>query len=447
VDKGKEGVSFSGMFFNNVVFQIHEAYKTNPPNCVAVLPFETALEDTDKTISVDQTEMVRRAFYAHLAPQGKRDIELPRVNFVLSKMSQVEQANLMMVGEQLNCGTVVQGKITEYGKTFYGLYSNVAVGANLKLVRAADGVILWEGSHVAQSHGGSVPLSPIGLAMSIYHASNNVREEQILRIIDDLARRLVSTIPDNQVAVQDEQLTEIKAPSKEIKYKLGSVEEFMASLNEKPAKEQKIALLEAINEERFGADNLTVFYEKLIVVSPDDPGSYSAFAQYKVTQGDYRAALQNAEKSLALDNMGHINYFLKGRILIKLGDLNGADQAIVKAASIDKNSSAYLNGLGYVNSLRGNNERALAAYRIAIQRDPSNGYAYYNTAVTLQNIGDSEEAADAYYGAGLAYFKTGDYGPATKALTDLKDLKKGGINRTEEIGVLENLLQSLAIGE
>jgi tetratricopeptide (TPR) repeat protein len=447
VDKGKEDASGSRDPFNSVVFQVHDAYKSSPPNCVAVLPFETSAKDADEGISVDQTETVRRAFYAHLAPQGKRDIELPRINFVLSKMDEAERTNVMMVGEQLNCGAVVQGHVTEYGSNFYGVYSKVAVGADLKLLRAVDGEVLWEGSHVAQSHGGSVPLSPIGLAMGIYDASNNVREEQIYRIIDDLARRLVSTIPDDQVAVLDEPLTEVKVASTKPEHEPGSIEEFMASLDEKSVEDQKSALLDAIKEERFGEDNSAALFEKLTAVAPDDPDSHSAFAQYMVEQGDYTAALQQAEKSLALDDTGHATHFLKGRILIKLDDLNGADQAIVKAAAMDENNAAYLNGLGYVNSLRGNNDRALAAYQIAIQRDPANGYAYYNTAVTLQNLGDAEEAADAYYGAGLAYIKTGDYGPATKALTDLKGLVEGEINRSEEIKTLEDALLSLTKGE
>ena len=447
VDKGKEGPSTYGKPFNRVVFQVYDAYKSLPPDCIAVLPFETSSKDAGEKISVEQAETVRRAFYAHLAPQGKRDIELPRIDFVLSKMEEVERKNLMTIGEKLNCGAVLQGRVTEYGSNFYGLYSKVAVGADLKLVRATDREILWEGSHVAQSHGGSVPLSPIGLAMGIYGASNNVRDEQIFRIIDDLARRLVGTIPDDQVAVLDEPLTEVKAVSIKPEHKTGSIEEFMDSLDERSAKSQKAALLGAIHEGRFGEDKSLQLYEKLVVISPGDPESHFAFAQYMVKKGDYTAALHLAEKSLALDYTGHATHFLKGRILIKLQDLIGADQAIVKAAAMDETNAAYLNGVGYVNSLRGNNERALAAYKIAIQRDPTNGYAYYNIGVTLQNLGDDEEAADAYYGAGLAYIKTGDYGPATKALTDLKKLATGGINRSAEIKTLENALKHLTKGE
>ena len=446
IDKGKNGSSI-GTFFNSVVFQVHDAYKNSPPKCVAVLPFERASEDGVESVSFDQSEAVRRAFYAHLAPQGKRDVELPRINFILSKIDGADKANLKVIGEQLNCEALVQGHVTEYGSNFYGLYSKITVGADLKLMRATDGEVLWEGSHVAQSHGGSVPLSPIGLAMGIYDASNNVREEQTLRIIDDLTRRLVSTIPDDQVTVQDEPLTTIKVASVKPEHKPGSVEEFMASLDEKKVDEQKSSLLTAIKEERFGEKQSTALFDKLIIVEPNDPITHASYAQYLVGKGDYSKALQQTEKSLVLDNSAHSTHFLKGRLLIKLDDLNGADKAIVKAAALDENNADYLNGLGYVNSLRGKDDRALAAYQIAIKRDPYNGFAYYNTGVTLHNKGDLEEAADAFYGAGLAYIKTKNYGPATKALTDLKGLADSGLDRSKEIKILEDVLKSLTKGE
>jgi hypothetical protein len=447
VDKGKGGSAGIGNTFNSVIFEVYEAYKSSPPKCVAVLPFETSGKDVDEDISVDQTETVRRAFYAHLAPQGKRDVELPRVNFVLSKMDEVERANIKKVGERLNCEALVQGQITEYGSNFYGLYSKVAVGANLKLVRAMDGEVLWEGSHVAQSHGGSIPLSPIGLAMGIYDAANNVRQERIYSIIDDLARRLVSTIPDDQITVLDEPLTSIKVAMVKPEHEPGSIEEFMASLDERTLDEQKTGLLDALKEDRFGEAQSETLFDKLIGISPEDPGNHSLYAQYLVRKGDYSTALEQADQSLSLDDGAHATYFLKGRILIKLGELTGADQAIVKAAALDETNADYLNGLGYVNSLRGNDDRAVAAYQLAIQRDPSNGFAYYNIGVTLHNQGDFEEAADAFYGAGLAYIKSGNYGPATKALNDLKGLVESGLDRTEEIKTIENSLQSLTKGE
>ena len=77
------------------------------------------------------------------------------------------------------------------------------------MIRAVNSEVLWEGRHVAESHGGDVPLSPVGLAVGILKAAINLDEEQIFRVIDDLSRRLVSTIPDNRIAVLEEPLTPV----------------------------------------------------------------------------------------------------------------------------------------------------------------------------------------------------------------------------------------------
>ena len=90
------------------------------------------------------------------------------------------------------------GIVTEYDQGYFGLYSRVSVGAELKLISASTGEILWEGHHTAESHGGSVPLTPIGAALSIVSAVSNVHAEQVHRVTDDLARRLVATIPDDE---------------------------------------------------------------------------------------------------------------------------------------------------------------------------------------------------------------------------------------------------------
>jgi tetratricopeptide (TPR) repeat protein len=136
-------------------------------------------------------------------------------------------------------------------------------------------------------------------------------------------------------------------------------------------------------------------------------------------------------------------HFLKARTLIKLEDLKGADGAIVEAIALDNDNAQYFNALGYVNSLKGRHERALAAYRMTLDRDPANGFAYYNIGVTLLNQGDLKNAADAFYGAGLGYLKTSDYGQAEKAIVDLKSLAAEGVELAEEIQALEAAMKKL----
>ena len=100
------------------------------------------------------------------------------------------------LGRRLNCPALIDGTVTEYGNTFLGVYSSVTVGADLRLIRAADGAVLWQGRHVAAARDGGLPLDPVGLALGVHGAIDNIRDEQVLRVTDDLARRLVSTIPD-----------------------------------------------------------------------------------------------------------------------------------------------------------------------------------------------------------------------------------------------------------
>lgn len=448
VDKGK-GENSSELNFSEVVFQVHDGYNSNPPDCVAVLPFRTPKEGISQAegVTLDQTESIRRAFYAHLSPQGKRDVEIPRVNFVLGQIPEADKNDLGVVGERLGCDALVVGEVTEYGSAYFGVYSKVAVGADLKMIRARDGSLLWEGMHVASSHGGEIPFSPVGLAMGLIKASLNLEEEQLFRVIDDLARRLVTTIPDNRMAVLDEPFTMIQVAVRKQPKDAKTVDEFLEALEGRSEERQELAFLEAIKANRFGDQGTRTLYKTLIKRAPDDPENHSKFARYLVEQGDYAGALKSAKQSIVLNDEDHGMHFLTARILIKLGDLKRADASIVRAVALDDSQAEYLNGLGYVNSMRGKHKRALAAYRMALDRDPSNGFAYYNMGVTLFNDGDTDEAANAFYGAGLAYLKTGKYGQAEKALADLKDLASQGMDLGEEIKILEEALEALKKGE
>ena len=174
-----------------VAYKVHNSFREEPPQCIAVMP----LDDNGK-LQPEERENVRRIFYAQLAPQKKRDIDLHEVDAAIAAMPIEFRNDPAILGYALECDAVLMGRITHYGSGFYGLYSNVTVGADIKLVRASDGSTLWEGRHVATSHGGSVPLTPVGLVTGVVSAANNMNNEQVTRVANDLARRLVSTIPD-----------------------------------------------------------------------------------------------------------------------------------------------------------------------------------------------------------------------------------------------------------
>ena len=447
IDKGKNQKA-SGSSFSHVIFQVHDTYQKSPPNCIAVLPFDTSADGgtSSQNITLNQTQSIRRAFYAHVSPHGTRDVEIPRVDFLLSKLSKIQKKDFRLIGRILNCDALVFGEVLEHGSSYFGLYSRVAVGARLKMVRAHDGARLWEGEHVAASHGGDIPFSPIGIAAGLISAAMNMQEEKILEVIDALARRLVSTIPDNRVAVLDEPLSiptvVIRKQSKDAE----TVEDFLEALQGEPAEGHELTLVSAIKNNRFGSQGTEIILQKLIEKAPDNPEYHSLSANYWIDQGNYDGALASAQKALSYNDENHGMHFLVARVFIQRGEFERADQAIVRAISFDDSQSTYFNALGYLNSSRGNHARALAAYEMAVKRDPSNGFAFYNMAVTLFNDENFSEAANGFYAAALAYFKKQKYGEAEKALKNLKDLAIHGIDVRKDVETIEKALGGLAKG-
>jgi|GEM_PF-1068767 len=180
-----------------VTYAVREAFFDEPPHCIAVMPFTSVWDDdADAPAFSDQhVELVRRAFYASLAPSDRLDVELEQVDEVLSGQHRRDGNRYRRASLLLGCDSYLVGQVTACSKGFYGVYSRVEVGARVKVMRTRDGIELWQASHVAESHGGGLILSPFSVVTEIFDASSNARDEQIHRVTANLARRLVATIP------------------------------------------------------------------------------------------------------------------------------------------------------------------------------------------------------------------------------------------------------------
>ena len=178
VDEGKRKESSSpDTLMNEVVFKVHGGFDSPRPDCVAVLPLTPT-----NGISAKDAADIRSAIYQHLAARV-REVPLEDVD------------RLADDPESLHCAAVIEGKITHYGTTFLAVVSHVDVGAELTMRRVSDGAVLWEGKHIASSIDGGVPMDPFSAVASVMGALTNIRGEQTARLTDDLARRLVKTIP------------------------------------------------------------------------------------------------------------------------------------------------------------------------------------------------------------------------------------------------------------
>jgi hypothetical protein len=169
------------------------------PRTIAVLPF------LNSTKSQEGSEAVRRGFYNHFSSLPFTDMQLHRTDYLLRKAGLEDPAIInskspQELGKILNVDAVVYGTISNFDKLFAVLYSNVSVGAEIRMMDTQTGKMLWAGQHVAYIHEGGISTSPIGIVATIIATAMNVRDIQLLRACDDLFRDMVKTIPTPTLA-------------------------------------------------------------------------------------------------------------------------------------------------------------------------------------------------------------------------------------------------------
>jgi len=204
---------------NPVHFKFDPAFHHSPPKCIAVMPLRKKLTtaflpETGPEISDIELKQLRRVLFSHVAPYPYKDVELARVNQAVRTYSDLP-VSYRGLAKHLDCDSLLLGEVTDYNTQFFGVYSQTSVGIKLRLVRAQDNHQLWQGRHIASSHGGSFPLTPVDLAMGLYSATSNISDEQIVRVGDDLFRRLLLTW-DRSEELDQQGIMQAKVESRDV---------------------------------------------------------------------------------------------------------------------------------------------------------------------------------------------------------------------------------------
>ena len=180
-------------------YEVDPYMEDHKPRTVAVLPF------VNEAPSQKGADTVRRGFYNHFSSLPFKDMELYRVDNQFRKAGLEDTAGITKVSPQelgkiLNVDAVVYGTISDFDKLFAVIYSNVSVGAEIRMFDTKTGKMLWRGKHVTRIHEGGISTSPIGLVATVIATAMNVRDIQLLRACDDLFRDMVKTIPVPTIA-------------------------------------------------------------------------------------------------------------------------------------------------------------------------------------------------------------------------------------------------------
>ncbi len=198
----------------NGEYENTQYYRKHKPVSIAVLPFQFPKKEIFfiNTESGNPVNVVRRGLYNHVASLPFKDLEIYSTdrrlsNAGLSDIRQVEALiaeNPKKLRSLLGVDAVISGNVTHFDRIFAGIYSQVAVGCEVKMWDLKKGELLWRAKHVSRAHAGGVSLSPIGLAMATVAALWNLRQTELLSQTDELFREIVSSIevPESALAVQ-----------------------------------------------------------------------------------------------------------------------------------------------------------------------------------------------------------------------------------------------------
>ncbi|MBN1613578.1 MAG: DUF799 family lipoprotein [Deltaproteobacteria bacterium] len=180
-------------------YQVDPYMETHKPRTVAVLPFY------DQSQGKAGYEAVRKGFYNHFSSLPYMDMELARVDDLLTKANLADPEAIKRtapadLGKILGVDAVVYGDISNFDKLFALVYSQVSVGADIRMFDAKTGHFLWSGKHVVRIHEGGIATTPVGIIATVIATAMNVRDIQLLRACDDLFREMVKTIPSPPLA-------------------------------------------------------------------------------------------------------------------------------------------------------------------------------------------------------------------------------------------------------
>jgi len=339
--------SEQSLIYDTVSFYIADEFKIDPPICLFIPPFSY---DQDVSISKEALgeinfspdELLRRSVYAHTSLLPYKDIELVRVDFIINKNNNKGQLDYSEISHSLSCDSFLLGDVKEFDKQYVGVYSEISVGVNLKLIRSLDKTVLWESEYVVKNRGGSLPLSLIGIAFGIFDASENVSDENILSLVDDLARRMISTIPVVKPNLPNKQENRLfsKSTFGGISYKNSDI------VTKSDSKMSHEHFRKMIIEENISLEDANKLYSTLIETHGLNKGSGITYSEFLLDHGSYEHALSNIVNLEQEFGISSNTRSYAGRISLKMGAGENARKAFIKAVALEPDNIIHYNSLG-----------------------------------------------------------------------------------------------------
>jgi len=166
------------------------------PFRVAILPF------ANYTPNPEADTIVRKMFYNFFSSLNYRDLEpfeideILKANNLYAAITSGKTVSPQKLGRLLGVDAVIYGEVISLGKIFAVVYSDNQAGLRVRFVRCSNARPVWEMEHTVHIEEGSVPLSPIGLATTVFKTALSHRMATHTRAASELCMQMVSTIPN-----------------------------------------------------------------------------------------------------------------------------------------------------------------------------------------------------------------------------------------------------------
>ena len=177
-DKGTASVS--GVPLRTVAVEVDDAYFSDFPDCTIIMPTRTAagLENfkplVEEALGHHMTKKVSR-----VVGRTERDLRARQASLEVGRTKDRKG-----LAEATECKTLLYSRVVGPGHTNLVVWSQIQIGLEVVMLRAADGL----------------PLSPIGIVIDAYSSAQFSSDREIAEsVVDDALRRLVRSLPDARV--------------------------------------------------------------------------------------------------------------------------------------------------------------------------------------------------------------------------------------------------------
>ena len=370
-------------------YRVDPSLRDHPPQTVAVLPF---LNRTEKKEAFD---IVRQSFHGHFSKLNYIPVPLLKVDYALRQAGldtpeKVAETPFPKLSEIIGADALIRGEITAYDRVYAGIYSQVAVGAEVQMIDGKSGKELWWAKDVSRKHGGGISTTPVGLLLTALVTSVNMRDIELLRSSDDLFRDMVKTIPQPTLAqvLRPPNITILAHDGmrRTDRYALKAGDVIRVAMEGDPRKKAVFKIGD---------------FKKNIPLEEEKPGSYTG--NYKVIPGDY------AEESLIVgvlsDDQGNSTEWVDalGAVAIDTippnvpGGLKAKGRDKLVDLSWAKNTDKDLAQYKIYRSptpLTGHQELATTELTVFQDRNLANEMSYYYKIAAVDLAGNESKLSD-----------------------------------------------------